>query len=107
MMSLSRAKTLFGRSPRLSPFAPRKDTRERAPFRAAKGDYLGIMGSRRYRLRRDRQALKHVVDEAVIDGLLSRHELVPVGVLLHLVQRLPRVLEQDFVDGLLEALELL
>src|SRR5262245_36509763 len=64
-------------------------------------------GSRRYRLRRDRQALKHIVDEAVIDGLLSRHELVPVGVLLHLVQRLPRVLEQDLVDGLLEALELL
>src|ERR1700704_6451965 len=49
----------------------------------------------------------HRVDDAIVPSLLGRHEIVPVGVLADLLDRLARVLRQDLVQPLVEQLELL
>jgi hypothetical protein len=46
--------------------------------------------------------LHHVIHEAVSLGLVGRHEIVAVAILLHLFDRLAGVLGDDFVEPVLE-----
>src|SRR5262249_45601352 len=53
------------------------------------------------------QPLQDVVHNPVLDGLPRGHELVPIGVLFDLLQRVARVPQKDLVEDLFQALDLL
>src|SRR6478736_620999 len=62
--------------------------------RTLAADASGVMG-----LRDQGTALRRVdrVDDAIVLGVTGSHEVVPVGVLDHLVERLPGVAREDLV----------
>src|SRR5262245_33570472 len=67
------------------------------PFRPRTREFCGLAG------RLERHVVASVVDgvhQAVLPGILGLEDVIAVGVLGDLLDRLPRVLRQDLVDAL-------